>query len=474
MLRGKVLEWLGDFTEARNAFECGKKFGAKPDIVAAALSRIDMVEKQVEDAKTCLVKGDANKAHAILTNVQKKRSSAIVELHLARANLAIGKPDDAHELIENFLSQRPDHELAHEIQSEITKAHGKKKSVTERFRKPPVPTKTTDPGANFLVNLPARLTALEKALDKGGDHANKHIEWLRNNSAHLQMVNWADDIDYAKAAHFAFTKNPARAIRNYDSDLITKSVEYGYIMWPRRIQGRIVGKSVLDVGCGFGAFGNGFLIAGVKNYTGIDPQMPLDSSRVKNKRKRQRADLGITPNEIMKKCPDIHLINGVIEDLETKATYDVVVLHNVTEHLHNVREIIPNIRTLLNPGGHLIYHHHNFYCWNGHHKAPTRPEQYVSGLAEHDEVADWNHIVIAPDLPDDHYFNTNLNQIRLDEIKDVTYDHYQVEKWVEIESPQVVVDRLTDDVFARLHDFDESLTRRDLMVNAVLCIAQPK
>ena len=106
--------------------------------------------------------------------------------------------------------------------------------------------------------------------------------------------------------------------------------------------------------------------------------------------------------------------------------------------------------------------------------APSKPEQYEPGLAKHEEMVDWNHILIAPDVPENHIFNTSLNQIRLDEIKAVTEDNYVLEKWLEIESPQNVADRLTDDVFNRLRDFDESLTRRDLMVSTVLCIAQTK
>lgn len=479
MRRAKIVEWLGDFPAARQTYAQAAESGARADVVEKALARIDAVERQIEDAKNCLSDGDADQAHAILSNARKKNSSALVELHLARAELARGQLDDADELIEDFLRERPGHKLARKIKVEINAQKGRggtsgqAKGKTPKRKKPAL-RKQGDPGAAFLAELPDRIAALDTAIGTDEADARRHIQWLRKKSDHLRVANWADDADCAKAAHFAFAKSPARALRNYDPALIAKSVEYGYIVWPRRIQDYVAHRSVLDVGCGFGAFGNGFLVAGAESYTGIDPQMPLDSSTVKNKRKRKKANLGVTPNQIMQRCPDIHLINGVIEDLETKATFDAVVLHNVTEHLHNIRNIIPNIRTLLNPDGHLIYHHHNFYCWNGHHKMPNRPEQYVPGLAEHDEVADWNHILIAPDLPEDHYFNTNLNQIRLDEIKDITYDNYDVVKWIEIESPDAVAERLTDDVFARLRGFDDSLTRRDLMVNAALCVAKLK
>lgn len=474
VFRARILEWLGEFADARAILKRAKKAGADPKSVSDALSSIVSVEKRVKQAIAYLDKDNVAKADELLIAEKKGRYNLMVELLLARARFAAGKLAGAEQLVGNVLAAAPEHNEGLEMKFLIKKAKAEKKAVPGKLGEIKVDRNAREEAQEFLAELPDRVKALEEAMDGGRERPDKHIKWLRKNADHLHVVNWSKDVDQAKAAHFAFAKSPAHAKKNYVSDLVTKSVEFDYITWPRKIQDYIRGKSVLDVGCGFGAFGNGFLVAGAKAYTGIDPQMPLDSSRVKNKRKREWSDLGMTPNEIMQECPDIHLINGIIEDLETKATFDAVVLHNVTEHLHNIREIIPRIRTLLNPGGYLIYQHHNFYCWNGHHRAPNQPRQYEKGSPKHDEVADWNHILIAPDLPEDHFFNTNLNQIRLDEMKSLTYDNYNVEKWLEIESPPAVADRLTDDILSRLHDFDESLTRRDLMVNVALCVAQTK
>ncbi|MEM8695957.1 MAG: methyltransferase domain-containing protein [Pseudomonadota bacterium] len=479
MRRAKIIEWLGRFSNAREIYLHARASGANPEIVDKAIARIDAVEKLVETGKELISEGRYEQASAVLNEAGKRRSSSIVELYLAQARLAAGDSDEAEHLISLFLDEHPDHKLAQTILSKAVKANRKtagkgKPRRTSGPSRNAVPKKDKDPAAAFLLELPAHLSRIIKSLEKDGAHGPVDIGWLGENAKYLSMVNWANDIEYATAAHFAFSASSEHAIQNYHAHLIAKSVEYGYITWPRRIQEYVKGRSVLDVGCGFGAFGNGFLVAGAKSYVGIDPQMPLDSSIVKNKRKRKKADLGLTPNEIMQHCPDIKLINGLIEDLETKDTFDSVVMHNVTEHLQNIRKIIPNIRKILNPDGYLIYHHHNFYCWNGHHMAPNRPEHYVPGLEKHDKVVDWNHILAAPHLPDDHYFNTNLNQIRLDEIKDVTESNYEVIKWLEIESPHTVADRLNDEILDRIRDFDNSLTRRDLMVNAVLCVATPK
>lgn len=473
MRRGKIFEWLGRFEEAREEFARAGELGAEPAAVKNAVERVDALDELIEEAKEALNSGDNNQAVILLEKAKRKIAIGIIDLHLARAKLGQGEVSEAEELIDAFLDARPNHDLGIRIKEDI-KAHldGKAETAPKRFG--PKSGKDDKEQHEFEKRLKAKVESIDGTLATDREQALKDIRWIRANERKIATANWANDVHYAKAAHFAFAKGPAAAIENYDPYLLEKSVEFGYLTWPRRIQEQIRHRKVLDIGCGFGAYGNGFLAAGASEYTGIDPQMPLDSPKVKNKRKRKRADLGMTPREIMERCPNIRLINGVFEDLATDDKFGAVTLHNVTEHLHNIRSIIPDMKMLFEEDGYLIYHHHNFYCWNGHHKAPVRPEAYTPGDEEQDKVADWNHILIAPDVPDDHYFNTNLNQIRLDEIKAITYEHYDVEVWKEIESPQSVRDRLTDRVMQRLQQFDDTLSERDLMVNAVLCIAQPK
>lgn len=480
MRRGKIMEWLGRFDEAIAAFATAGEKGAKPETVADAQRRTSELDASIDAGKEALKNGDNAKAAEILIGIKRKYPVGIIDLQLARAKLAIGEPADAEALIDSFLHGRPGHDLGMRIKQEIHAAReasggasaGAGSAVAAKKFGPEASGAASREPSDFEARLKAHVETVDAGTD--GNAATKAIRWLRAHEAQIAAANWANDVDLAKAAHFAFAKGPKIACENYEPYLIEKSVEYGYLTWPRRVQDYIRHRKVLDIGCGFGAYGNGFLAAGATEYTGIDPQMPLDSPKVKNKRQRQRADLGMTPRDIMERCPKIRLINGVFEDLATDDKFGAVTLHNVTEHLHNIRSILPDMKALFEDDGYLIYHHHNFYCWNGHHKAPVRPEVYTPGEGEQDLVADWNHILIAPDLPPDHYFNTNLNQIRLDEIKAITYEHYDVEIWNEVESSKSVRARLTDTVMKRLQKFDETLTERDLMVNAVLCIAKPK
>ena len=66
-------------------------------------------------------------------------------------------------------------------------------------------------------------------------------------------------------------------------DLIARTVDFGYVMWPFTIRELIVDKDVLDVGCGSGVHGLSFIMAGARSYTGLDPLIDLASSKVKHK-----------------------------------------------------------------------------------------------------------------------------------------------------------------------------------------------
>ncbi|MEO1169663.1 MAG: class I SAM-dependent methyltransferase [Pseudomonadota bacterium] len=326
---------------------------------------------------------------------------------------------------------------------------------------------------DFRAGLPRMIDQVETAIENGDEAAAEAaIDWFKGHAKTLDNIRWNDCGDAAKAAYFAFSSSNSHACHNYNAHLIEKSAEFDYIGWPREIGEYIRGRRVLDVGCGFGAFGTGFLIAGAHSYVGVDPKMKLDSQRAKNKRKRERADLGMTPRQIMTACPNIEYLASSYEELEHGRRFDVISMHNVTEHLLGIREVLPDMKGLLDDEGLLIFHHHNFYCWNGHHLPPRTPERYDETSAEQAQFADWNHILVAANQPPNHYFNTSLNQIRLDEIKTLTADNFEILAWDERESPPSTLARLDDAILAKVRAFDPSLTRRDLVINAVFCVAR--
>jgi SAM-dependent methyltransferase len=271
------------------------------------------------------------------------------------------------------------------------------------------------------------------------------------------------------AAVFAFKEYNADTPdmeANYDKFLIERSVEFDYVGWPRKIQEYIKGKRVLDVGCGTGLHGIGYVLVGAKSYTGLDPKIDLDDDMGKNSRTNQYEHFGATPRQIMKRMPRIRLIPGTFEDIAPEETFDLIVLHNVTEHLHNIESVFEGISDRLHLDGKVLYHHHNFYCWNGHHLPPRTIDKIDNSDPAQLEVMDWNHLSFDP--PVKHYIRRGLNKIRLDELKALTSRFFDIEIWHEIkQTTKEGADRFSPDVLARHPEY----TERELTIKNVLCVA---
>jgi hypothetical protein len=216
----------------------------------------------------------------------------------------------------------------------------------------------------------------------------------------------------------------------------------------------------------------GFLIAGATAYTGLDPAMELDSSRAKNKRLREWADMGVTPREITDALPAIRLYQSSSEGTTFDEPFDTITLHNVTEHLLQLEEVFSGLARHCTPTTDLVFHHHNFYCWNGHHLPPNQPQQLDADNPRHQLVYDWRHIDALPHLPDDHYMRTNLNRVRLDQLRELTERYFTVSRWDEIPSSEATLERLTPEVLERVRGVIPDLTERELSVNAVFAVAR--
>lgn len=284
-------------------------------------------------------------------------------------------------------------------------------------------------------------------------------------------IDWDNQELQAKVAFFHNSSNVKRALKNFDPELVEKAVELGYCTWPKKIQSYIKGKTVLDVGCGFGGYAFGYLCAGAKSYTGIDPAMSLSEKKMRNKRIRQWVEVPKSAQEIASTIEGIELLQTSTHELLGKNTYDVICLHNVTEHLSDIRNIFSDISKLLSKNGKLIYLHHNFYGWSGHHMAPHNPSVLDTNNPEHLKFCDWNHINIVEELPADHYLHTNLNQLRIGELQKLTHEFFKIKTWELRPSPDNVLKRLTPDIIGKIQNILPDITIEELETNAVFCIA---
>jgi SAM-dependent methyltransferase len=442
-------------------------------------------QEAMEAAKRAVAEKDWVEARRHLAPVVADTPRGIGTFLLARAELELGRPEVAAPLVAAFIAWRPQHAGARLLAARTHLAAG----ALDRAERELGAARDLDPDRPAIAHVAERIRAARAAsqIDQlisvvDSLHVSARVggpsQELLDAARALQRVepgpDWVSDRRQATIAYFHHAGDVEAALRNYDPHLIDISCRFGYATWPRRIQQYVRGRSVLDIGCGFGGFGMGFLIAGAAAYTGLDPAMDLDSSRAKDKRTRKWADMGVTPRQIASALPAVRLLQSSSEDQSLDETFDTIALHNVTEHLLRLQEVVRGLPRLCRRGSVVVFHHHNFYCWNGHHLQPNRPSQLDLANPAHREVYDWRHITMVPDLPADHYVMTSLNRVRLDELRAVVEQHFDIVRWEEIPSSPDTLDRLTPEVLDRVRRVVPDISERELRTNAVLGVARPK
>ncbi len=283
------------------------------------------------------------------------------------------------------------------------------------------------------------------------------------------LARFHEDADEAKRAFYHFNGEGGAVKRNFDAELIERAVEFGYLSWPRKIAQDVRGKDILDVGCGTGLHAVGYVVVGCRTYTGMDPKVDLDSDRSKDLRAKEWSRFGWTPREMMERIPNVSIVPGTFEVFTADQTFDLAILHNVTEHLLDIETVFAGMWERIRPDGEVLFNHHNFYCWNGHH----RPPKWVAEIDPDDEqqknYVDWAHLDFDP--PPGHAFLTKLNRIRLDDLRALTDRYFDIYHWEEIPIDSARgADRLTPEIRQRHAQY----SARELTVQNVLCRAKKR
>lgn len=261
----------------------------------------------------------------------------------------------------------------------------------------------------------------------------------------------------------------------FDRDIALRAAQFGYFKWPVQIRNHIRGRRILEIGCGSGTDGIAYTTLGAREYVGIDPSIKLDSNVVKNRlgpRRRggrlPKETFGWSPRQINEAMPQIKFFAGSFEEMTAQhdfQAFDVASAYTVTEHLIQIDEVFAGIAALLKKSGKLIYYHHNFYCWNGHHELPKRVQDMDENDPEQQLYMDWRHVKLDP--PPGHKFHGYLNRIRLDELRQVTEKHFSIETWEEVQDSDGL-QRLTDEIRA---DLIPAYSERELTTAKVFCVA---
>lgn len=210
--------------------------------------------------------------------------------------------------------------------------------------------------------------------------------------------------------------------------------ESGYLQWPRKIEMLVKGRSVLDFGSGKGLHPLGYRVMGATHAVGYDPFITMaETEEVKSKVTGQALPLSINLGAVSGHIPSVAFTSDLAEARKF-GPYDCVVLHNVTEHLPDVPGALADVRSLLSKGGLIVFHHHNFYSWDGHHAPPKLETDIDFGLGAHKDVVDWAHIDF--DAPASHpIIRGTLNKITLDGLRAEVERLFSLDLWVEVPSP---------------------------------------
>lgn len=281
---------------------------------------------------------------------------------------------------------------------------------------------------------------------------------------------FAKSLDAALGAFWLNNSGKSWRAASMHPEILKTAYDYGYMKWASKIQDYVRGKSVLDIGCGPGLHGLGYITAGASRYLGIDPIIKMNQDRVKNlSQKSAKMPFGWTPQAISELIEPWEVQPEPIESLSEDDTFDFAVMHNVTEHLQQIELVFAEIAKRLKPGGLLLYNHHNFYSWNGHHLAPKTVNAIVPNDPQQAEMMDWGHVDYDP--KPEHYIARGLNRIRLDDILALTAKYFDIEQADEILSrPDTGLGRLTD----KIRERHPHLTDRDFETQNLLCVARVK
>jgi SAM-dependent methyltransferase len=277
------------------------------------------------------------------------------------------------------------------------------------------------------------------------------------------LYYWRRYLHFLRVNGFSFSR-----VNAIPRGAVQQAMELGYLRWPKALASWCRDKDVVDVGCGMGLHGVGFLLEGARSYTGVDPLIKPKSAVLKSLHSGKRLDCGWTPEQLMERMERFRMIRGISNELEGKMQFDVATLHNATEHLTDLSGVFASVARLLRPGGRLIFSHHNWFSWNGHHQEPKTIGRLDLTNPDQQRFADWAHLT-GTHAPD-HYVMTKLNRLRLDEVRAITREHFEIEtERVFASTPNQGAGRLTPAIQASHPELAESdFTTQSLFIVARL------
>ena len=152
-------------------------------------------------------------------------------------------------------------------------------------------------------------------------------------------------IDYRLLRLFAHGRHPeAEELRQLERDLSIESAKARFEKWNRRLDNEIPTNPAmrfLDVGCGMGEMSLALAQRGCRHVTGIDKDPYYIEIARHCARKMQLQD------KVTFECMNVH-------DIPNEKEYDVVLSHEMLEHVERPRDFLRRIDGVVKEGGEII------------------------------------------------------------------------------------------------------------------------
>lgn len=297
----------------------------------------------------------------------------------------------------------------------------------------------------------------------GTDMTSNKARLLRSLQLYASMVRYgfAHNRDFAKE-HWQFFETMEKRLAEYVEDL--------------------EGVRVLDVGCGKMMWLTVLLHSAGARVTGIDtewtePKPSFGKYRDIWKRNGlERAARTFAWDVLyarsyyraLERHASFPLRFGSVDAREMSAqaldfeddTFDLVVSHEVFEHLPDVEAAVRELRRVMKPGGVTYIYTHNFTSISGgHHIAWKYPDSEPSST-----VPPWDHLRESrfPDIP------SWINRWREHQYREVFERHFIVEEWIHTEREAEGL--LTEKIRRELEEYSDE----ELLTKGFITIARPR
>lgn len=241
------------------------------------------------------------------------------------------------------------------------------------------------------------------------------------------------------------------------------AVDLGHAAWPLELKALCQGKDVLDFGCGATLYGVAFRALGARSYTGIDKILEPDNKKFRSRTLKKSVNINISLSDIARIMPGTTYMRA--DDVTSQDAFDIILVQSVTHLIQDLDVTLQHFHRALRPGGEIWILHENFYSWAGHQGDPRSPQAYDGTNPEHQQLADWGHVLFDP--PPGHRLHSTLNRVRPMELRRKLDRYFEVNQWKEVPDRSSVLARLTPERRKALASFnDQELLTKQIVGRA--------